>query len=507
MADPLYELLVPYFDASDASLRPPPPTSSPTTARYLNRLSTLSIASLKSTELQSLSQSAHSNLVSLQALANRSHKVFITSADNLHTFQTSIPKLFEGTQRLRDAIPQLDEETIRFSSTYSKGAENEVLGRRKKALQLARNVDRLSDILELPAILSTAVSSSSSSAEPGGGGSGMVSPSITGSSTAGSSSSTNYSSALDLFAHIKRLQTLYPDSPIVKDIARQADEAMKDMTTNLISELRVQNIRLAPAMRIIGWLRRIAPELELQSSSGSIVKNASEGAFGALFLICRLANLLTMLNALEPLRDLADQETQRRRQQNEKQPSFNAKNGSKNRWLGGQQTERFLKRYIEIYREQSFAIVSLYKNIFPSVPVESELTLPSTSKLHTDSSPERALPQAKSTLHPLPSALATFPMHLAQLLTETLNEYLPNVREKSSRESLFTQVLYCAGSLGRLGGDFSMILSLLDTEVEEELDSVPEWEEAIRNHRILAERLDLLTTGASKDVNRAISPA
>ncbi|KAF3491502.1 uncharacterized protein GIQ15_01019 [Arthroderma uncinatum] len=496
MADALYELLVPHFDATDTSLRPPPPATSATTAQYLNRIPTLNTASLTSTELQSLSQTSHSNLVSLQALANRSHKSFVTSADNLRSLQTSLPRLATETQRLRDAIPKLDEEALCFSSTYSKTGESQILDRRKKALQLARNVDILSDILELPALLSTAVSSSSGSSSAAANAGGASSSSL--------SSSSNYSAALDLFAHIKRLQTLYPESPLAKDISQQAEDAMKDMTTNLISDLRVQNIRLAPAMRIIGWLRRIAPDLEQPSRSksagGSGTGSSSEGAFGALFLVCRLANLLTMLGALEPLRELADQETVRRRQNGARGPSGEGANVSKNTWSGGQQTERFLKRYIEIYREQSFAIVSLYKNIFAPISSESETNshIKPPPQQQANTHLEAGVP---SLLSQLPPALATFPMHLAQLLAETLEEYLPNVRDKGSRESLLTQVLYCAASLGRLGGDFSLILSLLDTtegtqEPDDDVaDAVPEWEDAIRKHRILAERLDLLTAG------------
>ncbi|EFQ98208.1 hypothetical protein MGYG_01244 [Nannizzia gypsea CBS 118893] len=485
MAEALYELLVPHFDAADGSPRPPPPTTSAATAQYLNYIPTLDTASLTSTELQSLSQTSHSNLVSLQSLANRSHKSFITSADNHRSLQTSLPRLATETQRLRDAIPELDEEAVRFSSTYSKTGDSQILERRKKALQLARNVDRLSDILELPTLLSTAVSTSS------GASSAAATAGSGGTSSSNLSSTSNYSAALDLFAHIKRLQTLYPESPLAKDIVNQAEDAMKDMTTNLISDLRVQNIRLAPAMRIIGWLRRIAPDLEEPSSTKSASSgSAGEGAFGALFLVCRLANLLNMLSALEPLRELADQETLRRRRQN----AIKGETGeeSKNAWSGGQQTERFLKKYIEIYREQSFAIVSLYKNIFAPASSESATKAQDTSEE----------PSEASMLSQLPPALATFPMHLAQLLAETLEEYLPNVRDKSSRESLLTQVLYCAASLGRLGGDFTMMLSLLSTtggtehheeDRTEDEEGVPEWEEAIRKHRILAERLDLLT--------------
>jgi conserved oligomeric Golgi complex subunit 8 len=169
-------------------------------------------------------------------------------------------------------------------------------------------------------------------------------------------------------------------------------------------------------------------------------------------------------------------------------------------WSGGQQTERFLKRYIEIFREQSFAIVSLYKNIFAPAPSESFLASSSMRgldlrrlSLQTGQTPENQTVSESS----LPPALATFPMHLAQLLIDTLRAYLPNVKDKASRESLLTQVLYCAASLGRLGGDFSMMLSLLGEGDEQdgllEEDTMFEWEEVMKKHRVLAERLDLLT--------------
>lgn len=529
MAEPLYELLVPYFDSADAASRPPPPPSSDstTTGKYLNRISTLSLTALKSTEPQSLAQFSHSNLLSLQALANRSHKAFILSADNHSSLRTSIPKLSEQTQSLRDAIPKLDEEAVQFSSTYSKSAENDILDRRKRAMQLARNVDRLSDILELPTLLATAVSSSSVAAVGTGAGTG------TGAGAGPGQQSSNYSSALDLFAHIRRLHSLYPDSALMNDISRQADDAIKDMASNLIAGLRVQTIRLPAAMRTVGWLRRVAPELE--STTGPLTGAATaaaahgEGAMGALFLVCRLANLITMLDALGPLRELADQETNKRLRGKQTAAASNGSSSNTNGWSGGQQTERFLKRYIEIYREQSFAIISLYKNIFapaPSSESDSQsTTTPAAPRLNLQTAAVSAATSRTTDtpwhdpLSRLPPALATFPMHLAQMLTETLQKYLPNVRDKPSRESLLTQVLYCAGSLARLGGDFSMILSLLDEddddgdgEDDDETDGVWEWEEVMKKHRMLAERLDRLTASnsndtGSKSISRVTSPS
>lgn len=508
MADPLFEVLAPYLDSNannDASptttsrpRRPPSPSSiDATTSKYINRLTTLSLESLKTTEPQSIAQSSHSTLLSLQALSNRSHKAFISSSDHLSTLRTSIPSLAREVKQLQDAIPKLDDEAVRFASTYSKTGENPILDRRKKAMQLSRNVDRISDILELPALLSTAVSSSSA----------------TTGAAAGSFSTTNYSSALDLYSHIKRLQTLYPDSPLIKDIVTQAEDAMKDMTSNLIAGLCTQNIRLAAAMRTVGWLRRVAPELENPRRDGGS-STSGEGSFGALFLICRLANLVSTLEALDPLRELADQETQRRLEATKTQQSSSANASA---WSGGHQTERFLKRYIEIYREQSFAIVSLYKNIFAQDQSDSDLASASIPGLDLRSTTLKTKAPAKSNkkdpLQALPPAVATFPMHLVRLLTETLRAYLPNVQDKSSRESLLTQVLYCAASLGRLGGDFSMILTELGTPEEDGgPDIVEEWEQVMKKHRELAGKLEQLTSGhasaaaAGKSTSRVTSP-
>jgi hypothetical protein len=97
-------------------------------------------------------------------------------------------------------------------------------------------------------------------------------------------------------------------------------------------------------------------------------------------------------------------------------------------------------------------------------------------------------------LIPLPSALGTFPLTLVGMLEEALRKYLPNVRDRSSRDSLLTQVLYCAGSLGRLGGDFSMMLAFLNEVdgTEEVEENSEEWVEVIRKHRVLAGRLELM---------------
>lgn len=424
MADLLYDLLI-----SQAGNDSPKSAADPSSLEYLNRLASQPLASLEAQEPQSLSQSSHTLLISLQSLSKKSHKPIIESASLHSSLQTVLPALAQSTADLRNAIPKLDNEVVRFSTTYNKSSENDVLARRKKALLLSRNVERLVDILELPTLLNSAISASPP----------------------------NYSSALDLNGHIRRLHSLYPNSPLVTSISNQADEAMKTMAANLILSLKAPGLKLAASLRTISWLRRVLPDLE---TAGSQEKGhgSQERVLGALFLVCRLATLMNMLNALEPLRDLADQEKVR-------QKSI----GSGNAWSGGQQTERFLKRYIEIFREQSFAIVSMLRSIFPAAAQ-------SDGPLATGQDP----------LEPLPSALSTFPLYLVDMLLETLRLYLPTVKDQASRDSLLTQVLYCAGSLGRLGGDFGLFLAGLDLGSEAE----EEWVEVVRRHRLLAGRLE-----------------
>jgi hypothetical protein len=301
---------------------------------------------------------------------------------------------------------------------------------------------------------------------------------------------------------------------------------MRMLTSNLIASLRAPGIKLAASMRTIGWLRRVAPELDEQhmlqqqrkgtaphltrnTSFQSRTASGSDGALGALFLVCRLASLNGTLEALEPLRELADQETKQRIQAIEDSTRPKGKrreSATREKLSTGQQTERYLKRYIEIFREQSFAIVSMYKSIFPSalsLPEDSSPASPSTS---------RATPEDPNAIHasllPLPSPLATFPAHLVDELFTTMKTYLPNVTDQAARDSLMTQILYCAGSLGRLGGDFSIMLALLEEELAEIVGVDPQgdeqWVKVVKKHRVQASRLELLASGVgtTKPISR-----
>jgi hypothetical protein len=475
MADPLYELLAPYFN--DATAAPAPRDAQ----SYLARLSTLSFHDLTSSEPSSLLQSAQSHLRSLQALSKRSHRAVISSSTHLANLGSLLPALSTQAQALGNDLPELESAATDFAEKYDRSSENAVLDRRKRAALLSRNVDRVSDVLDLPSLLSSTVSAAQAGTAGG--------PSPT-------ASTTSYATALDVHAHIRRLRALYPQSELVGTIAVQSEAEMQNLASILITSLQSPSLKLAAAMRTIGLIRRVAPELVgdeqqiakplafpakpvgLASPTGG-----SDGALCSLFLVCRLHMLHKTLEALDPLRDLADQETTQRLKQLEL-AAKSPKQSNPNNASQGSQSERYLKRYVEIYREQSFGILSMYKSIFPSDLPEPDRN--TTASVRQDP------------LLPLPSPVSSFALHLVEMLEDTLREYLPNVVDTATRESLLTQVLYCAGSLGRLGAEFGMMVALLEDDLAEQQaadEKALEWVLVMKKHRVQASRLEILARG------------
>ncbi|KAH7326774.1 mitochondrial carrier domain-containing protein [Stachybotrys elegans] len=368
-----------------------------TASQYIAHLAELPLDSLRSSEPQQLAQASHSLLISLQALSKRSHKAVVDSEVCHASLRENLPLISQRATELSQAVPRLDSQAESFSTAFSKASENKLLARRKQALRLLQNSERLVDVMELPPLLASAV---------------MTSP-------------VSYSSTLDLYAHIRRLSSLYPSSALVSSVLGEADTAIRQMAVDLIISLKSPSLKLAVALHV-----------------------PTADAIPALFLVCRLSTLIETLSALDPLKKLADEERMRQSK-------------SASSWSGGQQTERYLKTFIEVFREHSFAIVSIFKSLNASFsPANGDGTDP---------------------MRPLPAALSSLPLHLVELLLETLRLYLPTVKDQASRESILTQVLYCAGSMGRLGADFGMLLASLGES---------EWIDIVKRHRLLAGRLE-----------------
>ncbi|KAL5606168.1 hypothetical protein BROUX41_006065 [Berkeleyomyces rouxiae] len=424
MATPLHDLLG--LGAARAD---------PVRHEYLAQLTALGVAELQHAEPERLSQAAHTALLAVQQLSKRSHKAVIASVSRHAALPARLPALGASAAQLKACIPALDAQALRFADTYSRAADaadNDTVARRRRALLLMRNAERIADLLELPALLAAAAAATPP----------------------------NHTAALDLSGHVRRVHALHPHSALVASVARQTEDAVELMAAGLVASLKTPTLKLAASLRAIGSLRRVLADIPAvtqllgRSLSNAARYGMNEQTLAALFILCRLDTLVATLDALSPLRKLADDEQARQQAR--------AVSAS---WSSGQQTERYLKRYIEIFREQSFGIVSMYKSLFAGPGLAMA----------------RGAADAPDPLQPSPAPLSTFALHLVQMLLDTLHAYLPAVADRASRDSILTQVLYCAGSLGRLGIDFSILLADVDEA---------EWVDVVKRHRLLAGRLE-----------------
>jgi conserved oligomeric Golgi complex subunit 8 len=146
---------------------------------------------------------------------------------------------------------------------------------------------------------------------------------------------------------------------------------------------------------------------------------------------------------------------------------------------------RYLKQYFELMREHLFAIFTQYRSIFseeyddfttnltdgPEIPLIGNLS-PQAEVLFTH------------------NILPSFALNITDHIHETLQNYLPAIPfdDRQTRQSLLTQLLYCAQSLARVGCDFtdSIIGTFFEgAEVKEE-----EWvREVTSAHRQRMARL------------------
>ena len=117
---------------------------------------------------------------------------------------------------------------------------------------------------------------------------------------------------------------------------------------------------------------------------------------------------------------------------------------------------KYLKQYFELMREHLFAIFTQYRSIF-SEDYEFNTNTNTNNKADDQAignlSPEGEL---LFTQNILPS----FALNITDHILQTLQSHLPSIPydDRQTRQSLLTQLLYCAQSLARVGCDFTDVV-------------------------------------------------
>lgn len=184
-----------------------------------------------------------------------------------------------------------------------------------------------------------------------------------------------YAEAMDLASHARLLAVRYP-VPIVQSIQKQVQQSADLMLVQLLAHLR-RPIKLAAAMNVIGHLRRMdafETETELR----------------VIFLRCRHDFLMQRLDRIKVTENAFE----------------------------------YLKRYIDIMREQMFEIATHYTSVFSQHEQQTIMIL------------------------------SDYMVQLIGHMKSTLEHHLGAIDDTSALASLLTQLQYCGMSLGRIGLDF-----------------------------------------------------
>lgn len=373
--DVLLNLLTPQIPPNKLALL----ASSEWTKDYLTRLTSMSLDSL-SNEPTLLNEEQTKIQSELKDLAFREYPSFIHANECRAQVHDTMDQLSSHLTTFTRIVPSLESACHEFTADAALIAQD-----RARVSTVLDNHAVLLDILEIPPLMETCVRNG------------------------------YYSEAMDLSAHVQRLQLRHPTISLIAEIASQVRVASELMLTQLVSLLR-RPIKLPAAMNVVGYLRRMETfesEVELRM----------------VFLKCRGDYFSGLIETL-------------------KKENLNGFNKNER---GGVEAFEYLKKYIDLQREQLFDIITQYWSIFSEDHVQSvsAYTLPLASFSSTTS----------TTSTTAATILPDYIIHLLITFRQTLATHIPHITDTSYLSSLLTQLMYCGMSLGRVGLDFRHLVT------------------------------------------------
>lgn len=210
----------------------------------------------------------------------------------------------------------------------------------------------------------------------------------------------HYAEALDLAAHAASLASRFPDIQAICDVAAEAEVCVRGIRANLLMVLR-EPAKLPALAKAVNLLRRM--------------KALDENELALAFLTGRVANLTASISAIE--RDGADQL---------------------------EEASRYLKRYIDVFRENLHEIVTQFSTIF-------------LERAPTEQTHPGPIPLVQSHNH----LLGEVAHYVVELLRSVLNFSLPHISDPSALNALLSQLSYCGSAFARIGLDFRPMLPTL----------------------------------------------
>ena len=340
---------------------------------YLSYLTSLHLPDLKSEPAKLNSSSSQLTNV-LITLCHTSYPTFLSVHQSVNTLSTSLDAFSSSLDALIDVLPVVEQKAKGFLEEV-KDAQAE----RKKMKVVVENIGRVEEIVGVGSVVEGCVRSGW------------------------------YGEAVEVEMRIANLaKKLDPDGRgVVWDVKAEVDQRIRSMVGDLLGGLRESGTNKLPVLfKTVGFLRKMGV--------------LDEEEIAQAFLSCRLGCLKRSLEDLDVERTSG---------------AFTPVIPSFQHTVVSVSGERYLKKYVDVWREGVYDLVSQFTTIFLERSASS--------------------PEITEFLH---SLLTTYTTHLLSVLLGTLEVTLPTVQDPSALNSLLTQLTYCATSFSRIGLDFRWII-------------------------------------------------
>ncbi|KII94322.1 hypothetical protein PLICRDRAFT_36573 [Plicaturopsis crispa FD-325 SS-3] len=367
------------------------------------------------TEPPSLATHAHHLTSSLTNLTHASYPTFIA----LHNTTSALNSSLDALSNSLSTLLSSSLPALETSTSNFKSRTEPVLAQRSKARGVLEQHDKIRDLLDAPLLIDTCVRNG------------------------------YFAEALSLAAHVSAAAASGADLAILRDVRMEVDQSVRAMLGMLLATLREPGRKLPALWKAVTFIRRMGV-LEEDELALAFVTGRGECLSKALEALTRESFVGGVLGA-----GVSNDERER------------------------EDVARYLRRYIDAWREGVYDIITQYTAIFledrqtHSNPPSSPLKSAAASKTAVSTVPLRAL-------------LSTYTSHtLHTHLLPTLTTLLPQV--PAAYASLLTQLTYCATAFARVGMDFRGLLGGLFSDavakgVENELrDAGKSWDQRIQS--------------------------
>ncbi|KAH9810140.1 Dor1-like family-domain-containing protein [Melampsora americana] len=390
--------------------------SSSESSNYISKLASLPLSKLNSepSELQFNQNNLDSDL---SLLCFREFRTFLLA----HDASIAIKRTFN---QLHLSLDQLLQDTLKLNSIiheFPNSVQN-VLHDRKQMNLLLHHLTPIEDLLDLPQLVSTCVNARL------------------------------WNEAIELAIRVRQLDTQlslqdpHSSSGVLHQIRSEVDQALKALRDNLINTLRDRGLKFPSAVRTIAILRRMS-NLSSDSIDSPSIESLTETELRITFLASRwscLANALQQVQlstGFSPSSALSSTSNPLHLEQfSDASLQYN------------EDRLKFLRKWLEIWRELVGDTISIYHEIF----LKSTNQNISTLKINSDH------PLSNPTVRSSPaffndklSPLNFFATQATHLLISTLTHHVKLLVTISSLSSLLTQLSYCAAAFSKWGMDFT----------------------------------------------------